>query len=301
MSKRDYYEVLGVSKSSTEKEIKKAYKRLAMKYHPDKNQGDPQAADKFKEIKEAYEILTDADKRGQYDDYGHAAFQNGGSGGGGFGGQSQGYGGFDDIFGGAFGGGGRSRGGFGGGFEDMFSQQRRPRPQKGQDRQFNLTVEFADAINGCEQVIELPINGENKKINVKVPAGIDDGEKIRFSGKGESGVNGGPAGDLLIQINTRPHTHLKRDGNDLICPVTMDFATAALGGEVEIQTLESRFKLKVPAGTQSGRKFRMKDKGVTSRKGITGDLMVEIIVATPTNLTDKQKELLMAFRDLATA
>ncbi|MGF1806989.1 DnaJ domain-containing protein [Aliivibrio sifiae] len=300
MSKRDYYDVLGVPKSSTEKEIKKAYKRLAMKYHPDKNQGDAQAADKFKEIKEAYEILTDADKRGQYDDYGHAAFKNGGmGGGGGFGGQSQGYGGFEDIFGGAFGGGGRSRGGFGGGFEDMFSQQRQSRPKKGQDRQFNLTVEFAEAINGCEQIIELPINGVNKKINVKVPAGIEDGEKIRFVGKGEAGAFGGPAGDLLIQINTRPHTHLKRDGNDLICPVTTDFVTAALGGEVEIQTLESRFKLKVPAGTQSGRKFRMKEKGVKSRKGMTGDLMVEIIVATPTNLNEKQKELLMEFKELA--
>ncbi|WP_375322261.1 DnaJ C-terminal domain-containing protein [Aliivibrio logei] len=299
MSKRDYYDVLGVPKSSTEKEIKKAYKRLAMKYHPDKNQGDAQAADKFKEIKEAYEILTDADKRGQYDDYGHAAFKNGGMGGGGFGGQSQGYGGFEDIFGGAFGGGGRSRSGFGGGFEDMFSQQRQPRPKKGQDRQFNLTVEFAEAINGCEQIIELPINGVNKKINVKVPAGIEDGEKIRFVGKGEAGAFGGPAGDLLIQINTRPHTHLKRDGNDLICPVTTDFVTAALGGEVEIQTLESRFKLKVPAGTQSGRKFRMKEKGVKSRKGMTGDLMVEIIVATPTNLSEKQKELLMEFKELA--
>ncbi|WP_300177886.1 DnaJ C-terminal domain-containing protein [uncultured Aliivibrio sp.] len=295
MSKRDYYDVLGVPKSSTEKEIKKAYKRLAMKYHPDKNQGDAQAADKFKEIKEAYEILTNADKRGQYDDYGHAAFKNGGMGGGGFGGQSQGYGGFEDIFGGAFGGGGRSHGGF----EDMFSQQRRQRSQKGQDRQFNLTVEFAEAINGCEQVIELPVNGENKKINVKVPAGIDDGEKIRFVGKGEAGTFGGSAGDLFIQINTRPHSHLKRDGNDLICPVTTDFVTAALGGEVEIQTLESRFKLKVPAGTQSGRKFRMKEKGVKGRKGITGDLMVEITVATPTNLNEKQKELLMEFKELA--
>lgn len=295
MSKRDYYDVLGVAKSSTEKEIKKAYKRLAMKYHPDKNQGDAQAADKFKEIKEAYEILTNADKRGQYDDYGHAAFKNGGMGGGGFGGQSQGYGGFEDIFGGAFGGGGRSHGGF----EDMFSQQRRQRSQKGQDRQFNLTVEFAEAINGCEQVIELPVNGENKKINVKVPAGIDDGEKIRFVGKGEAGTFGGSAGDLFIQINTRPHSHLKRDGNDLICPVTTDFVTAALGGEVEIQTLESRFKLKVPAGTQSGRKFRMKEKGVKGRKGITGDLMVEITVATPTNLNEKQKELLMEFKELA--
>ncbi|MUI53400.1 DnaJ domain-containing protein [Aliivibrio fischeri] len=301
MSKRDYYEVLGVSKSSTEKEIKKAYKRLAMKYHPDKNQGDAQAADKFKEIKEAYEVLTDPDKRGQYDDFGHAAFQNGGNGGfgGGFGGgQSQGFGGFEDIFGSAFG--GRSRGGFGsGGFEDMFSQHRQPRAQKGQDRQFNLTVDFADAIKGCEQIIELPVNGVNKKINVKVPAGIEDGEKIRFAGKGESGINGGPAGDLLIQINTRPHATLKRDGNDLICPVTTDFVTAALGGEVEIQTLESRFKLKVPAGTQNGRKFRMKEKGVKSRKGVTGDLLVEITVATPTNLTEEQKTLLMKFKEIA--
>ncbi|MGR6839942.1 DnaJ C-terminal domain-containing protein [Aliivibrio wodanis] len=296
MSKRDYYDVLGVQKNSTEKEIKKAYKRLAMKYHPDKNQGDAHAADKFKEIKEAYEILTDADKRGQYDDYGHAAFQNGG--GGGFGG-GQGYGGFEDIFGGGFGGGGRGRGGFGGGFDDMFSQQRQPRPQKGQDRQFNLTVEFAEAINGCEQVIELPVNGVSKKINVKVPAGIEDGEKIRFAGKGESGAYGGPAGDLLIQINIRPHTHLKREGNDLICPVTTNFATAALGGEVEIQTLESRFKLKVPAGTQNGRKFRMKEKGVKSRKGATGDLMVVITVATPTNLTEEQKELLIKFKELS--
>lgn len=289
MSKRDYYDVLGVQKNSTEKEIKKAYKRLAMKYHPDKNQGDAHAADKFKEIKEAYEILTDADKRGQYDDYGHAAFQNGG--GGGFGG-GQGYGGFEDIF-------GRGRGGFGGGFDDMFSQQRQPRPQKGQDRQFNLTVEFAEAINGCEQVIELPVNGVSKKINVKVPAGIEDGEKIRFAGKGESGAYGGPAGDLLIQINIRQHTHLKREGNDLICPVTTNFATAALGGEVEIQTLESRFKLKVPAGTQNGRKFRMKEKGVKSRKGATGDLMVVITVATPTNLTEEQKELLIKFKELS--
>ncbi|MGR6833867.1 DnaJ C-terminal domain-containing protein [Aliivibrio wodanis] len=301
MSKRDYYEVLGVSKSSTEKEIKKAYKRLAMKYHPDKNPGDAQAADKFKEIKEAYEILTDADKRGQYDDYGHAAFKNGGMGGGGGfgGGHSQGYGGFEDIFGGAFG--GRSRGGFGGGggFEDMFSQQRQPRPQKGQDRQFSLTVEFADAINGCEQIIELPVNGVNKKINVKVPAGIEDAEKIRFVGKGEAGAYGGPAGDLLIQIHVRAHTHLKREGNDLICPVTTDFVTAALGGEVEIQTLESRFKLKVPAGTQNGRKFRMKEKGVKSRKGATGDLMVVITVATPTNLTEEQKELLIKFKELS--
>lgn len=299
MSKRDYYDVLGVQKNSTEKEIKKAYKRLAMKYHPDKNQGDAHAADKFKEIKEAYEILTDADKRGQYDDYGHAAFQNGGGGGGGGFGGGQGYGGFEDIFGGGFGGGGRGRGGFGGGFDDMFSQQRQPRPQKGQDRQFNLTVEFAEAINGCEQVIELPVNGVSKKINVKVPAGIEDGEKIRFAGKGESGAYGGPAGDLLIQINIRPHTHLKREGNDLICPVTTNFATAALGGEVEIQTLESRFKLKVPAGTQNGRKFRMKEKGVKSRKGATGDLMVVITVATPTNLTEEQKELLIKFKELS--
>ncbi|MBY6195995.1 DnaJ C-terminal domain-containing protein [Vibrio hangzhouensis] len=297
MSKRDYYSVLGVSKGASEKEIKKAYKRLAMKYHPDKNPGDTAAEASFKEVKEAYEVLTDSDKRRQYDQFGHAAFEGGGF--GGHGGHSGG--GFEDIFGDAFRhrGGGFGGGGFGG-FEDIFSQARggrgRTRAQKGQDHEFTLTVDFVDAVQGAEKVVELPINGEQKKINVKIPAGIKDGEKIRFSGKGGPGINGGPAGDLLLSIATRAHAYLERDGNDLICNTKVDMVTAALGGEAEVNVLDSRFKLKIPAGTQTGRKFKMTGKGVTSRKGETGDLLVKIQVETPTNLTEKQRELLEQFR-----
>lgn len=298
MSKRDYYSVLGVSKGASEKDIKKAYKRLAMKYHPDKNPGDTAAEASFKEVKEAYEVLTDTNKRRQYDQFGHAAFEGGGFGGhGGHGGG----GGFDDIFGDAFRqrGGGFGGGGFGG-FEDIFSQARggrgRPRAEKGQDQEYTLTVDFVDAIQGAEKVVELPINGESKKINVKVPVGIKDGEKIRFSGKGRPGINGGPAGDLLLTIATRSHAFLERDGNDLICLTRVSMVTAALGGEVEVNVLDSRFKLKIPAGTQSGRKFKMTGRGVTSRKGETGDLLVKIQVDTPTNLTDKQRELLEQFK-----
>ncbi|GAL31735.1 chaperone protein DnaJ [Vibrio maritimus] len=297
MSKRDYYSVLGVSKGASEKDIKKAYKRLAMKYHPDKNPGDTAAEASFKEVKEAYEVLTDTNKRRQYDQFGHAAFEGGGFGGHG----GHGGGGFDDIFGDAFRqrGGGFGGGGFGG-FEDIFSQARggrgRPRAEKGQDQEYTLTVDFVDAIQGAEKVVELPINGESKKINVKVPAGIKDGEKIRFSGKGRPGVNGGPAGDLLLTIATRSHAFLERDGNDLICLTKVSMVTAALGGEAEVNVLDSRFKLKIPAGTQSGRKFKMTGRGVTSRKGETGDLLVKIQVETPTNLTDKQRELLEQFK-----
>ncbi|MGR5093937.1 DnaJ C-terminal domain-containing protein [Vibrio maritimus] len=301
MSKRDYYSVLGVSKGASEKDIKKAYKKLAMKYHPDKNPGDTAAEANFKEVKEAYEVLTDTEKRRQYDQFGHAAFEGGGFGGHG----GHGGGGFEDIFGDAFRqrGGGFGGGGFGGGFggfEDIFSQARgghgRARAQKGRDQEFTLTVDFVDAIQGAEKVVELPINGESKKINVKIPAGIKDGEKIRFSGKGGAGINGGPAGDLLLSIATRSHAFLERDGNDLICNTKVDMVTAALGGEAEVNVLDSRFKLKIPAGTQSGRRFKMTGKGVTDRKGQTGDLLVKIQVETPTNLTDRQRDLLEQFK-----
>jgi len=301
MSKRDYYSVLGVSKGASEREIKKAYKKLAMKYHPDKNPGDQAAEAAFKETKEAYETLSDADKRRQYDQFGHAAFENGGFGGQG---RSQGFGGgFEDIFGDAF----RQRGqGFGGsgfgGFEDMFSQgrSRQPRPQKGQDFEFPLTIDFADAIQGAEKVVELPINGQQKKINVKIPRGIKQDEKIRFSGKGGSGTHGGPAGDMYIKIAIRSHAFMEREENDLICNAEVDMVTAALGGELEVETLENRFKLKIPAGTQNGRKFKMTGKGVVSRKGETGDLLIKIKVLTPTNLTEQQKELLTRFRETLT-
>lgn len=288
MSKRDYYSVLGVSKGASEKEIKKAYKKLAMKYHPDKNPGDAAAEANFKEVKDAYEILTDKEKRIQYDQFCHTESENRG-----FGGHS----GFEDFFSDAF----RQRGGgFGGGFEDLFSQTRgghgRPRGQKGQDHQYTLTVDFIDVVQGAEKTVELLINGKQKKIKVKIPSGIKDGEKIRYSGKGGLGVNGGPSGDLLFIIATRPHAFLDRDGNDIICHTKVDMVTAALGGEVTVNVLDSRFKLKIPAGTQTGRKFKMTGKGVTSRKGEAGDLLVEIQVETPTNLTDAQRELLEQFR-----
>jgi molecular chaperone DnaJ len=294
MSKRDYYNVLGVSKDASEKEIKKAYKKLAMKYHPDKNPGDSSAEASFKEVKEAYEVLTDASQRRQYDQFGHAGAQGGGF--GGFGGQGRSHGGgFEDIFGDAF---GQRRQGFGGGFEDIFSQgrARQPRPQKGQDVEFSVTIDFVEAVQGAEKVVELPVNGEQKKINVKIPKGIKNEEKIRFSGKGGPGSHGGPAGNMFIKIIIRPHAFLEREENDLICNSEIDIVTAALGGELEVQALDNRFKLKIPAGTQNGRKFKVTGKGVTSRQGNTGDLLVKIKVITPTNLTDEQRTLLEQFQ-----
>ncbi|MDB1125858.1 DnaJ C-terminal domain-containing protein [Vibrio algarum] len=295
MSKRDYYSVLGVSKDASEKDIKKAYKKLAMKYHPDKNPGDATAEGSFKEVKEAYETLTDTSKRRKYDQFGHAGFENSGFGGGQ--GRSQGFGGFEDIFGDAF---GQRRQGFGGagGFDDVFSQarNRQPRAQKGQDVEYSVTVDFVDAIQGAEKVVELPVNGEQKKINIKIPKGIKEEEKIRFSGKGAPGLNGGPAGNMFIKILIRPHAYLERDGNDLICHSEVNITTATLGGELEVQALENRFKLKIPAGTQNGRKFKVTGKGVTSRKGETGDLLVKIKVVTPTNLTREQTELMEQFK-----
>lgn len=296
MSKRDYYSVLGVSKDASEKDIKKAYKKLAMKYHPDKNPGDATAEASFKEVKEAYEMLTDSSKRRKYDQYGHAGFENNGFGGGQSRSQGFGGGGFEDIFGDAF---GQRRQGFGGGgFDDVFSQARgrQPRPQKGQDVEFSVTVDFVEAIQGAEKVVELPVNGEQKKINVKIPMGIKEEEKIRFSGKGGPGINGGPAGNMFIKVLIRSHPYLERNENDLICHSEINIATATLGGELEVQALDNRFKLKILAGTQNGRKFKVTGKGVTSRKGETGDLLVKIKVVTPTNLTSEQADLMEQFK-----
>lgn len=300
MSKRDFYEVLGLTKNASEKEIKKAYKKLAMKYHPDKNPDDPSAADKFKEVKEAYEILTDKEKRAAYDQFGHQAFERGGMGGNGYEGHQQygNYADFEDIFGGAFGdmfskargghfGGGGGFGGFGN------------RPRKGNDIHYKMEVDFEDAIKGTSRVIDIPTYEGNvqstKKLNIKIPMGIKDGEQIRLGGKGEPGINGGPAGDILIEITVRPHLRFTRHGNNLHTKVKTDFVTATLGGKVEVQTLDSRFNLTIPAGTQAGRKFKLTGKGVTDRKGHTGDLIAELVIETPTNLTERQKELLTEF------
>ena len=299
MSKRDFYEVLGVAKTASEKEIKKAYKKLAMKFHPDKNPDDPTAADKFKEVKAAYEILMDKEKRTAYDQFGHDAFENPGMGGGrggqqGFG-QQAGYGDFEDMFGGAFGDMfSNARGGRGG-----FGGRHSTRPQKGEDLQYTMEIDLEDAISGASRVIDLPVfegsTQTNKKLNIKIPAGIEEGGRIRLSGKGHPGINGGPQGDVYIQMNIRPHPRYTREGNNLLCKATTDFVTAALGGKVEVNTLGGAISLKIPEGTQTGRKFRLKGKGVTDRKGNTGDLIVQLIIETPLNLSDRQKELLNEF------
>jgi len=346
MSKRDYYEILGVEKNASEAEIKKAFKRMAMKYHPDRNPDNKEAEEHFKEAKEAYDVLTDAQKRSAYDQFGHAGVDaSAGMGGaGGFGGGAS----FSDIFGDVFGdifGGGRARGGG-------------SRAYRGDDLQYNLELSLEDAVRGTSVDIRIPTHmscdecggtgakkgttpatcptcggvgqvrmqqgffslqqtcprchgsgkiitdpcgkchgqgrvQKHKTLAVKIPAGIDSGDRIRLSGEGEAGEHGGPAGDLYVQVAVRPHAIFERDGQDLYCEVPINMVTAALGGELEVPTLDGRVKLKIPAETQSGKQFRLRGKGVRSvRGGHIGDLLCRVQVETPVNLTKRQKELL---------
>ncbi|MEQ4675710.1 molecular chaperone DnaJ [Providencia vermicola] len=346
MAKRDFYQVLELEKNASEKDIKRAYKRLAMKYHPDRNQGNKdESEEKFKEIKEAYEVLSDEQKRAAYDQYGHAAFEQGGmGGGGGFGGGAD----FSDIFGDVFG--------------DIFGGGRRQqRPSRGSDLQYNMELTLEEAVRGVTKEIRIPTletcdvchgNGAKpgtsadtcstchgmgqvhmrqgffsvqqpcptchgrgkvikdpcnkchghgrveryKTLSVKIPAGVDTGDRVRLSGEGEAGENGAPAGDLFVQVHVLPHNIFERDGNNLHCEVPINFADAALGGEIEVPTLDGRVKLKIPAETQTGKIFRMKGKGVKSvRGGLQGDLMCHIVVETPVKLNEKQKALLKEF------
>ena len=351
MAKKDYYEVLGLKKGASENDIKRAYKRLASKHHPDKNQGSKEAEEKFKEINEAYEVLGDDQKRAAYDQYGHAAFEQGG-GAGGFGG---GFGGadfgdmFGDIFGDIFGGGGGGRG--------------RQRVVRGEDLRYDLEITLEEAVKGITKDIQIntlvhcdscggsgaekgskvetcphchgsgrirrqqgffvsesicpTCHGSGKKIekpcrschgegrvhkkenlSVKIPAGVDTGNQLRLAGKGAAGENGAPAGDLYVVIHVREHNIFERDGNNLYCEVPISFATAALGGEIEVPTLDGRVKLKIPAETQTGKLFRMRGKGVSStRSGYAGDLICRIVVETPVNLTSEQKELLQKLEE----
>ncbi|QIL86048.1 molecular chaperone DnaJ [Vibrio sp. HDW18] len=346
MSKRDFYEVLGVGRDASERDIKKAYKRLAMKYHPDRNSGDAGAAEKFKEVKEAYEILTDGQKKAAYDQYGHAAFEQGA---GGFGGGGADFGDiFGDVFGDIFGGGRRGGG---------------PRAQRGSDLRYNMELSLEEAVRGCSKEIEVPTlvhcdtcegsgakkgtsaqtcgtchghgqvqmrqgffavqqtcptchgkgkiikepchvcHGQGRKqksktLNVKIPAGVDTGDRIRLAGEGEAGEMGAPAGDLYVQVHVKEHHIFERDGNNLYCEVPVSFAMAALGGEVEVPTLDGRVSLKVPTETQTGRMFRMRGKGVKGvRSAAFGDLIVKLVVETPVNLSARQKELLKEFEE----
>ena len=355
MSKRDYYEVLGISKSASDDEIKKAYRRLAMKYHPDRNSDDKESAEqKFKETKEAYEVLKDSEKRSTYDRFGHDGLRGGMGGPGGFGGGGFGAEGFGDIFGDVFGdifgGGGARRGGG----AQVF---------RGADLGYDLRLDLENAVKGDSVTIEVPTqvacetcNGSGAKkgteptkcstcggagqvrmqqgffsiqqtcpqckgagtviadpcedchgrgrvrttktLSVKVPAGVDDGDRIRLSGEGEAGRNGGPPGDLYVEIRVNPHKIFERSGADLSCEVPVSFATATLGGEVELPTLDGNVSLKIPVGTQSGKVFRLRGKGVTTvRDPRQGDLFALVVVETPVNLTAEQKDQLRRFED----
>ena len=341
MSKPDYYKLLGVEKDVSGKDLKKAYRRVAMKHHPDRNPDDKAAEEKFKEVAEAYEVLSDDQKRATYDQYGHAGLEGGAGMGGGHGGG--GFGSFSDIFGDVF---GEQFGGGGGG------------PARGADLRYNLDLDLEEAVKGATVKIRVPslttcqpcsgtgakkgtrpkqcttcggvgqvrmqqgffsvqqtcptchgkgsvisdpcsiCHGqgrieETKNLSVKVPAGVDTGDRIRLSGEGEAGDAGGPKGDLYVQVSVREHEIFQRDGKNLYCEIPIGFVEAALGGELEVPTLDGRVKLKVPAETQTGKLFRLRGKGVTPvRGGSVGDLLCRVAVETPVNLTSKQKELL---------
>ena len=346
MSKQDYYETLGVARNASDAEIKKAYRRMAMKFHPDRNPGDASAEEHFKAAKEAYEVLSDPQKRAAYDQFGHAGVDPSAAGGGFSGAGSPFSDIFEDVFGDIFGG----RGG-------------RSARHRGADLRYDLDLSLEEAVHGTTVKIRIPssrtcddCNGSGarkgtssktcptcggqgqvrmqqgffsiqqtcprcqgrgkiiaeacrschgsgrvediKTLSVKVPPGVDSGDRIRLSGEGEAGEQGGPAGDLYVQVRIKPHAIFTRDGRDLYCEVPISFATAALGGELEVPTLEGRVKLKVPEGTQTGRVFRLRGKGVrTVHDSRPGDLLCTVVVETPVHLNDEQRELLRSFDD----
>ncbi|MGS0674686.1 molecular chaperone DnaJ [Shewanella sp. 0m-4] len=351
MSKRDFYEVLGVGRDASEREIKKAYKRLAMKFHPDRNPGNKEAEASFKEVKEAYEILTDSDKKAAYDQFGHAGVDPNRGGGGGFGGGGD----FGDVFGDVFG--------------DIFGGGRRGgqrQAARGSDLRYNLELSLEEAVRGLTKELRIPTlaacdvcdgsgakkgsspttcgtchgqgqvqmrqgffavqqacptchgrgkiikdpcnkcHGEgrvekSKTLSVKIPAGVDTGDRIRLSGEGEAGEFGAPPGDLYVQVSVREHAIFQRDGNNLYCEVPISFSKAALGGEIEVPTLDGKVNLKIPTETQTGRMFRMRGKGVKSvRSHAVGDLLCKVVMETPVNLNERQKELLREFEDTLT-
>ena len=300
----NYYDILGVKKDSAEKEIKSAYRKLARKYHPDVNPGDKSSEEKFKEISEAYDVLSDKKKRTQYDRVGHqgwkAGFKEGkypppGAGGG--------FGGFP---GGGFPGGGRvyttyGSGGQGGvDFEDIFGsffgggRQRRKRgPQKGEDSIAKLAITMVDAIKGADKHITLTTaTGSRESLTVKIPAGVREGQKIRLAKKGGPGFSGGPPGDLLIEILYEPDSRFTREDTDLTTEIKVPVSTAALGGEVTVLTLEGSVELKIPAGTQGGQRFRIKGKGLPKRGKSRGDIFARIQVKIPKKLDAEGKKLL---------
>lgn len=303
---KDYYETLGVKKDASEKEIKQAFRKLAKKYHPDANRDDPNAENKFKEINEAYEVLSDSEKRATYDRFGTATpgqgFPGAGAPGGGYSYYTNVEPGenmpFNDILEGLFGSfgrggrrgtetrtstGGGGFGGFGGGFAS-----------DGQDIEQPVKISFREAFSGATRIITK--GGQEKRVNI--PAGADTGTKVRLAGEGGPATGGGRPGDLYLVIEVEPDAQFKREGNDLQVEVKVDMFTAMLGGEVEVPTLDRPLKLRIPAGTQSGRRFRLTGKGMPNRrkKGEFGDLYARILITIPENLTDEQKALIDQFR-----
>ncbi len=361
-SKRDYYEILSVARNASSEEIKKSYRKLAVQFHPDKNPGDKKAEERFKELSEAYEVLSDSQKRQLYDQFGHAAVGGAGQGPGQGGFDFQNFGGgsindiFGDIFGDLFGAGAQGRG--------RTARGRRSTAKAGDDLRTNIDITFEEAAFGTEKVITVPktvrcdtcegtgakagtqpencpqcggrgevsfqqgffaitrtcprcegsgqsipnpcltCNGtghvkKRSQIAVKIPAGVDSGQRLKLTGEGEAGERGGPPGDLYVVINVLPHDFFTREDADIICEVPVTFAHAALGAEVEVPTLEGKIKLKIPAGTQSHKVLRLKNKGL-ARLGSygRGDQLVRIIVEVPTKLSSEQKDLLKKFSEL---
>lgn len=345
MAKKDYYEVLGVNRDASEEDIKKAYRKLAMKHHPDRNPENPRSEEHFKEAKEAYEVLCDGDKRSAYDRFGHAGVDQQ-AGGAGFGG------GFADAFGDIF--------------SDIFGNGPRGRSgvYRGADLRYNLEIGLEEAARGIETKVRIPTMEEcetchgsgakpgtspttcptchgqgqvrlqqgffsiqqtcprchgsgkivtdpcktcsgagrikrQKTLAVKIPAGVDEGDRIRLTGEGEAGMNGGPAGDLYVVIQIRVHGVFQRDQNDLHCEMPISFTTAALGGEIDIPTLDGHAKIKIPAETQSGQVFRLRGKGIKGvRSNTHGDLLCHVMVETPIKLTDRQRDLLRELEEI---
>jgi len=310
MAKRDYYEILGVSKGASADEIKKGYRQKAKELHPDRNSDNPEAEAQFKEANEAHEVLKDADKKAAYDRFGHAAFEGGGRQGG-FGGGGQGDFSsafsdvFDDLFGDVMGG---RRGGAG-------QRAARGSPTcagmgKVRAQQGFFTVErTCPTCSGMGQIIQNPCTNcggagrveKDRSLSVNIPAGVETGTRIRLSGEGEAGLRGGPTGDLYIFIEVAEHTLFKRDGASLYCHVPVSMTAAAIGGDIEVPTIDGgRSRVKVPAGSQSGRQMRLRSKGMPAlRGGPSGDMFIELAVETPVNLTSKQKELLKEFEKLS--